>query len=121
MFYCIVAGSRHFTDYALMENKLDKIFQNKNDVVIISGGATGADTLAELYAKEHELRLMVFPAKWSVYNKRAGYIRNKEMHKYISQYPERGCVCFWDGQSKGTAHNFNLAKEYDTPLRVIRF
>ena len=51
-FYVLVAGSRTFTDYELMKSKLDKLLINHNDVVVVSGGARGADTLAERYAKE---------------------------------------------------------------------
>ena len=42
------------------------------------------------------------------------------MHKFLSEYQFRGCIAFWDGKSKGTAHNFSLVKKYDTPIRIIR-
>ena len=121
-FYCLVVGSRTFLDYNFLKNKLDYMLQNhKPNVVIISGGAKGADSLAEKYAKENNLQLKVFPADWETYGKSAGYIRNEEMHKYISNFERRGIVAFWDGQSKGAAHNFDLAKKYNTKIVIYKY
>lgn len=121
MFYCIVAGSRSFTDYQLLSAKLDRILSNYTDVTIVTGGAKGADHLAEQYAKKHGYGLHIFRAAWDLYGKSAGYRRNEDMHRFISEHEHRGCVCFWDGESCGTQHNFQLAKRFHTPLRVIKF
>lgn len=118
-FYCMVVGSRTFQDYKLLSDKLDNLLQNQTDIVIISGGARGADSLAERYAKEKGLMLKVFPADWSLYGKRAGFIRNKEMVEYISGTNNAGCIAFWDGSSKGTKHSIRLAQEYKVPTRII--
>lgn len=121
-FYLLVAGSRGFNNYPMLKEKLDYLLQNQSgkEIHIVSGGAKGADTLAEWYAKERGYQMHVFPADWSI-GKFAGYLRNETMHKFISQFPKRGCVCFWDGQSKGTQHNFQLCQTYGTALRVVRF
>lgn len=120
-FYCLVAGSRSFEHYGLLKQKLDKMLKNKSDIVIVSGGANGADTLAERYAKEKGYELKVMKADWYRYGKKAGYIRNEQMHRYIAQYKDRGCVCFWDGESRGTRNNFDLCEKYNTPLRIIEY
>ena len=104
-----------------MKEKLNKLLSNYSDIVIVSGGANGADTLAERYAKEKGYPLIVFPAKWDELGKSAGYIRNKEMHDFISHFPKRGVVAFWDGNSKGTKLNFKLAEEFNNPIKIIRF
>lgn len=121
-FYLLVAGSRGFNNYPMLKEKLDYLLQNQSgkEIHIVSGGAKGADTLAEWYAKERGYQMHVFPADWSI-GKSAGYRRNEQMHQFISQFPKRGCVCFWDGSSKGTQHNFELCKTYGTPLRKIMF
>lgn len=119
-FYCLVVGSRTFNDYAFMKRKLDHILQNKDRVVIVSGGARGADSLAERYAKEKGYPTKVFKANWDRYGKQAGFLRNREMHKYIAKAKDRGVVAFWQNQSKGTAHNFELAEEYHNPIRIIK-
>lgn len=43
---------------------------------------------------------------------------------YIFSAPsdnDRGVVAFWDGQSKGTAHNFELAIKYNTPIKIYNY
>lgn len=138
-FYCLVVGSRDFNDYSLMCEKLDFILKDKKYVVIVSGGAKGADSLAERYAKEHGYELKVFEAKWNdieglpesaigyrngiPYRKRAGYERNEEMHRFISvpSGHARVVVAFWNGSSKGTAHNFELATKYNNPIEVYTY
>ena len=120
MFYCLVAGSRTINDYWLVRDGLDSLLSGIGDVTIVTGGANGVDALAERYARQHNLPLKVFPADWNKFGKSAGYRRNEQMHQFIAQFPNRGCVCFWDGQSKGTAHNFKLSEQYGTDLRVFR-
>jgi len=106
MFKVIVAGGRYFNDYELLKNKLDYILQNKlPNVEIVSGTAKGADTLGERYAKENNLGIHRKPADWDTFGKSAGYRRNAEMADYSD-----GCVCFWDGKSRGTKHMIDLAK-----------
>lgn len=120
MFYLLIVGSRTFDDYEKLNKTCMRLLVNHSEVTVVSGGARGADKLAERFASEHGYTLNVFPASWNTYGKRAGYIRNEVMHKFISQFDKRGCVAFWDGQSKGTQHNFGLAKKYNTPLRIVR-
>ena len=121
-FYCVVAGSRTFNDYELMKEHLDNLLSGyAPNVVIISGGAKGADSLAEKYADERGYRKKIFPADWKRLGKQAGFVRNAQMHDFAAGYKNRGCVCFWDGQSRGTADNFHLCKERDTQLRIVRY
>lgn len=32
-----------------------------------------------------------------------------------------GCVVFWDGTSKGTKSDIELAEKYNVPLRIVEF
>ena len=103
-----------------MKKILDKLLYNQKEVTIVSGGARGADSLAEKYAVDNGYPCVVFKADWRQYGKSAGIVRNEEMHRFIAQYKKRGCVAFWDGQSKGTYSNFDLAKKYNNPLRIVK-
>lgn len=119
-FQCLIIGSRSFTDYEYFKTKINYYLQNhKNDAVIISGGAAGTDSLAKQYAKEFGYEYKEFPAEWKQYGKSAGYMRNKQMHEYISHFKKRGVIAFWDGKSKGTAQSFDLAPEYNNQLIVV--
>lgn len=109
----IIAGSREFDDYNMLKEKVDEfllqIGVNHNDTVtIVSGTAAGADTLGERYAEEKGYLLTKFPARWGIYGKRAGAIRNEEMAKYADHL-----IAFWDGKSRGTKNMIDLAREYE--------
>lgn len=121
-FALLVAGSRDFNDYDLLSSTIDKLLSNQQDkkIVIIEGEARGADTLAKKYAEGKGYEVIPFPANWKAFGKRAGFMRNAEMHYALSKYEHRGCVCFWNGKSKGTTHNFKLAYKYNNPIRVIK-
>src|SRR5688572_23745979 len=67
------------------------------DSIIISGGARGVDTIAEVAAESLGLKTMIFPAEWQRYGKSAGHRRNALMVAAADKV-----VCFWDGRSRGT-------------------
>lgn len=120
MFTLLVAGSRDYADYAEFEKVMDKLLSNQTEVQIVSGGARGADHMAEVYSATRHIKIKVFPADWKQYGKSAGYRRNRQMHEFLANFKNRGCILFWDGKSKGTQHNIGLADEFDTPLRIWR-
>lgn len=51
MFRVIIAGSRDFDDYALLQDHADYMLSRQEDIEIVSGGASGADALGERYAR----------------------------------------------------------------------
>ncbi len=122
-FYCLIAGTRTYNDYEEFSKVTDYMLsQITLPIVIVSGGAKGADSMAEKYAKEKGYELEVFHANWDLYGPAlAGMIRNRKMHEFIKKYPHRGCLCFWDGVSKGTADNGKHAKEFSTPIATYNF
>jgi len=75
----VIAGSRHFIDYEYVR---DCVNDSKLDITeIISGGASGVDFLAIMYAKEYNIPYKVINAEWNQYERAAGPIRNKKMAK----------------------------------------
>ena len=77
--------------------------------------------MAERYAKEHNHHLIVMEADWDNLGKKAGPVRNEQMHRFISHFPNRGALAFWDGKSRGTATNFKLAEKYGNQIRVYNY
>ena len=79
----IVCGGRDFGNAAFendcIEQTIAKFKLQKNDTVIMSGGATGADTIALEWAHANEWNAMRVPAKWNDMGKSAGMARNIEM------------------------------------------
>lgn len=116
MLKVIVAGGRDFKNYDLLSEKLDKLFSKRADVVIFSGMANGADSLAVKYAEQNKLRVSEFPAQWKKFGNASGFRRNVEMARYAD-----ACVVFWDGKSAGTKHMIETAKRMNLKLRVINY
>ena len=79
----IVCGGRdfseHFEEHKEIEAVIQKFKLQKNNTVIMSGGARGADTIALEWAHDHEWNAMRVPAKWNDLGKSAGMCRNIEM------------------------------------------
>lgn len=80
---------------------------------IISGGAKGADSLAERYAKERGHKITVYPADWETYGRSAGAIRNELIVLNCDQV-----IAFWDGKSPGTKITIRLARKYNRPTMI---
>jgi hypothetical protein len=116
----IVAGSRSFNDYTLMEDKLNRILSNwesqGEQITILQGGAQGADTLAQQYATVEGFGSITMRAEWSKYGRSAGMRRNEEMAALAD-----AVIAFWDGESRGTAHMIKEAQSRKLPTRIIRF
>ena len=111
-----VVGSRGFDNYEMLKAKLDLISEKFLISLIISGGAIGADSLAEKWAKENKVPTQIFLPDWRKHGKKAGYLRNIEIVKNAD-----AVIAFWDGTSKGTKLSIDLAKEYKKQLIVITY
>lgn len=138
----IIAGSRDFKDYEKLKefsiDAIESILKEKKleeyDITIVSGGAKGADSLGEKFAKEYDLKLKIFKADWNnidvdgavvksnkygKYNAVAGHMRNEKMAEYASQ--EIGMlIAFWDGKSTGTKNMIGLAEKYGLEVKVCK-
>ena len=114
-FNVCICGCRWFDDYDFFKEKCLFLLKNKiPNITIISGGASGADKLAEQFAKDYDFELKIFNADWDRYGNSAGPRRNKEMVKIAD-----GIIAFWDGKSKGTKHTINFCKQYNKPCKVV--
>ena len=88
-------------------------------IELISGHAPGADILGERYAREHDLKLRVFPAQWELYGKTAGVIRNQQMTDYALK-ESAIAVFFWNGSSRGTRDAIRRALKAGIDTRIIQ-
>ena len=111
-----IVGSRNFTSYAFLNDNINRLIKENNWNVthVVSGGAKGADSLAELWAKLHKVPTIIHPADWDTYGKQAGYIRNK-----LIVADADVVVAFWDLKSPGTKHSIDLAAEMKKSLTII--
>ncbi len=112
-----VAGGRDFVDYSVVKRVLDSLLATGTELVIImSGGAHGADSLGERYAREHGLPFEIYPADWRKDWKRAGFIRNAQMAGIADEL-----IAFWDGKSHGTAHMIKEMLSRGKPVNVFDY
>ena len=112
-FKVIIAGSRGFNNYEQLKHVCNYMLRNKENIQIVSGGARGADKLGERYANYYGYSIKQFIPDWDKFGKSAGYIRNSEMADYAD-----ALIAFWDGQSKGTEHMINLAKQGNLKVKI---
>lgn len=113
----IIAGSRGFDNFPLMRQKMDYFLsQTREEIVIVCGGARGADSLGEAYAKERGYEIAMYPAEWDKYGKSAGYRRNQEMAENAD-----ALVAFWDQKSPGTRHMIDLAERKGLKVRLVLY
>lgn len=127
----IIAGSRNFNDYKFLEKKCDKILIDiDGEIIILSGTASGADTLGEAYAKINGYKIEYHPAQWNdltkepcklkenkygkLYNALAGFNRNQEMVDVADML-----IAFRVNFSNGTSDVINRAREKGIPIHVF--
>lgn len=112
----LIAGCRNFNNYTVAKKYIDRCISNIREnfsVIILSGGADGADKLGERYAKENGFGIEYYLPDWKKYGRAAGPHRNKEMVEKADYI-----ICFWDGKSRGTASTVRYTQNYGKPLRI---
>ena len=97
-----VVGSRTFRNYKQLCDYLDSVVRRGDSIV--SGGAVGVDGMAQRYAKEHGLRILIIYPDYAHYGRGATFVRNKEIVEEsdeIIAFYARGR--FQEGGTKNTA------------------
>ncbi len=105
-----VIGSRNFDNYDLLTATL----AGEPITELLTGGASGADSLAACYARKQGLTLTEILPDWRRHGRSAGPIRNGELIRQAERV-----IAFWDGKSPGTKDTINKARAAGKPVRVI--
>lgn len=109
-----IVGSRTFDNKDLLSKYIKILFTYP--LVIISGGARGADKLGEAWALNEGIPTKIFYPNWNELGKKAGFVRNKQIVDACDMV-----LAFWDGKSKGTEHTIKLAREAKLPTFIVYF
>ncbi|MGQ9805623.1 MAG: SLOG family protein [Chlorobiales bacterium] len=106
--------SRSFTNYDALEREVSRILSEKclTPTVIVSGGAKGADALAEEFVNRHALALEIHKPVWT--HKGAGKERNKRIVENADFM-----IAFWDFKSGGAKHTISLWRKTLKPFEVV--
>lgn len=75
-----VTGGRNYTNLIVAHGVLDYMHAHAGPIgLLVHGGATGADSLADGWAKRRGVSTSVFKANWNLLGRSAGPIRNRRM------------------------------------------
>lgn len=106
-----VIGSRTFRDDRL----LSKTLEAAEPTLVVSGGAKGADHLAETWARRNGIQTLIFHPEHKKY-KHPYHHRNRLIVEACDEL-----VAFWDGKSSGTKYTIGYARRMGKKVTVVRF
>lgn len=108
---CIVTGARDYVDVGYVRDVLSTL---PHGSIIVHGGCTGCDAIAEVIAHTIGCITEVHPADWSTFGKFAGPKRNQEMVDLGADIVH----AFPGVKSNGTWDTVNKAKAAGLPTMV---
>lgn len=115
----LVTGSRDWPDAALIDKALQAeclvAVGERRALVVVHGGAKGADVMANQWAYRNLIPIERHPAIWrpnGIYNPQAGLLRNRQMVALGADV----CLAFIRNGSRGASHCARLAEEAGIPV-----
>ncbi len=110
-----IVGSRNFNKWDLLVSEMNKIIDTYGEPnSIISGGAKGADSMAEKWANNNGCKIVIHRALWEIHGKRAAYLRNKDIVRdsdILLAFPSKN--------GRGTQMTINLSQEKEMQIIIV--
>lgn len=102
-----VIGYRYYNNYEHIKKELDDFVEKSGKPIdlIVSGGCVGVDLLAERYAKENNIPVLIFLPNLS-FGKRGYAIRDQEIVNHSTHM-----IAFPSKQGKGTQITIQMAQK----------
>ena len=111
----LICGGRDFADPVLFLQTMRELVRlRKMPVRIVHGGAHGADTMADNWARDWCLEVIRCPADWERLGRKAGPMRNEQM--LVDHKPDL-VVAFPGG--RGTADMVKRAKAAGVHVIIV--
>ena len=117
-----IVGSRNFTDYELFKEKSqefllkwkesDQEFDIDN-IVVVSGGAKGTDSLAEQWADEKGYEKTIFYPDWKRWGRGAGLKRNTQIVEECTHM-----IAFPSKSGRGTQDSIRKEQKGLIPIQI---
>ena len=104
----LIVGSRSIKEFDLSG------YIPKETELIISGGASGVDSLAEEYADKHRISKLIMYPKYEIYGRAAPLKRNEIMVDIADEV-----LIIWDGKSRGTNYTAKYAEIKNKKVHLI--
>lgn len=117
----LVCGGRDYDDEPAFDHIMDgflALFREECagvHLVIVHGGARGADRLAGMWAKSRGIPVIACPADWNKHKKAAGIIRNAEM---LKKWKPALVIAFPGG--RGTAHMMSISRKAGVRVHEVK-
>lgn len=111
-----IVGSRDFTDYRIFCRFVQQTLQKWeiSPEKVVSGGASGADTLARKWAAERGLPIVEHFPEWSTIGLSAGPVRNRKIVEDATHL-----IAFPSRSGTGTQHSISLAQKKGIPVEML--
>jgi hypothetical protein len=107
----LVCGGRDYSAAGDFKKWMDALHKLHPFTTVIHGAATGADSLADRWARRNDIEIKAFPALWKKHGKSAGPIRNAQM---LDEGKPDYVLAFPGGP--GTANMIKQAKQRGIPV-----
>lgn len=107
-----VVGSRDFANTDLMDRELSA--RRADLTLVISGGARGADKMAERWARKNGIETQIFYPDHKRY-RHPYHHRNRLIAEACDHL-----VAFWNGHSTGTKYTIDYARRIGKPVSIVR-
>lgn len=124
----IACGARDWHNSGVIWGTLDELRAREPELNVIEGRCRGADRIAGAWAARNRARgvgWVPFPARWTIFGKAAGPIRNQEMLDRLLEARDLGhevlVVAFHDAleQSRGTKDMVRRARKAGVPVMMV--
>ena len=121
-FHVGIVGARAMTDYGVFKPIIDAwIAAHGRPDVIVSGGAVGADSLAERYAEEHDIAMIMHLPKFFLPSPERYYSRNRDIvhdSDHIIAFPSLRLGKDYQNTRGGTQYTMRYADQQEIPLHI---
>jgi len=114
--YCLaIIGSRNFDNSELFQEGLIQVFEMWGlPTKVVSGGAKGADTFGEQWAKANDIECIVYKPDWKKHGRKAGILRNTDIINECDKV-----LAFPSQNGKGTQDSIKKAKQKNKDSIII--
>jgi hypothetical protein len=77
----LICGNRLWTDEIFINTHLKILNELYGFSILLSGQSRGVDAIAQIWAKNNNIPIELYPAKWEFFGRKAGFLRNHRMTK----------------------------------------
>jgi hypothetical protein len=110
-----LVGSRNYVNQKEFDEVVDAFVLKHGTLpeFVVFGGAKGADTLAEVWARKHKIPLKIFKPDWKAKGKAAGVLRNTDIVNECTHM-----IAFPAADGKGTQDSIKKAQAKNIPVEI---